>query len=88
MISALNCDRLAAVKLPFENIFLITEGKFRYAAQQKTHMAKINISELTNTLLEKTELVSYFSSIVNISGVDNFESRLKNLKRVKRRSYI
>ena len=59
---------------------MITEEKFRYVAQQNTHMAKINISELTNTLLEKTELISYFSSIVNTSGVDNFENQLKNLK--------
>ena len=33
---------------------MITEEKFRYATQQNTHMAKTNISELTNTLLEKT----------------------------------
>ena len=33
---------------------MITEEKFRYAAQQNTHMTKTNISELTNTLLEKT----------------------------------
>ena len=49
LISALNCSGLAAVKLSFQNIFLITEEKFRYVTQQNTHLAKINISELTDT---------------------------------------
>ena len=71
LISALNQGGLTAVKLPFQSIFLITEEKFRYVTQQNTQLAKINISELTDTLLEKKELISYFKSIVDTSGVDN-----------------
>ena len=51
---------------------MITEEKFRYDTKQNPHLAKINI-ELTNTLLENTELISYFNSIVDTSGVDNFD---------------
>ena len=52
---------------------MITEEKFRYATQQNTRLAKINVSELTDTLLENTELISYFNSILDTSGVDNFD---------------
>ena len=51
---------------------MITEEKFRYDTKQNPHLAKIN-SELTNTLLENTELISYFNSVVDTSGVDNFD---------------
>ena len=73
LISTLNCGGLAAVKLPFPNIFLITEEKFRYVTQQNTHLVKININELTDPLFENTEFISYFNSIVHTSGVDNFD---------------
>ena len=45
----------------------------RYATEQNTHLAKTNISALTNSLLEYTKLISYFNSIVDTSGVDNFD---------------
>ena len=73
MISALNLGGRTAVKLPFQNIFLINEERFRYVTQQNTHLAKININEITDTLLENTEVSSYFNSIVDTSGVDNFD---------------
>lgn len=73
-ISALNCGGLTVVKLSFQNIFLITEEKFRYVTKQNTYLAKTNINELTDTLLENTELISYFKLIVDTSGIDNFEN--------------
>ena len=74
LISALNLEGLTEFKLPFQNIFLITGEKFRSATQQNTDLAKINISELTDTLLGNTELISYFNSIVDTSGGDNFSN--------------
>ena len=56
LILVLNRGGLTAVKLLFENIFLIAKQKFRYATQQNTHSAKINISELIDTLLKYTAL--------------------------------
>ena len=57
LISALNRGGLTAVKLPFQNIYLITKEKFRCATQQNTHLAKISINELTD-ILENLGLIS------------------------------
>ena len=55
--------------------FLISEEK--YATQQNTYLSKININELTDTLLENTEFISYFNSVVDTSCVDNFDDNTR-----------
>lgn len=72
-ISALNCGGLTVVKLSFQNIFLITEEKFRYATQQ--HLFSKDQNQWINRYFtwEETELISCFNSIVDTSGVDNFD---------------
>ena len=77
LISAFNRGGLTAKKFPFQNFFLITEEKFGYARQQNTHLPKININELTDTLLENTEFISYFNSVVDTSCVDNFDDNTR-----------
>ena len=61
----------------FRIFFLITEEKFGYARQQNTHLPKININELTDALLENTEFISYFNSVVDTSCVDNFDENTR-----------
>ena len=65
-------------KIPFKNFFfffLISEEK--YATQQNTYLSKININELTDTLLENTEFISYFNSVVDTFCVDNFDDNTR-----------
>ena len=74
LISALDRHGLTAVKFLIQNIFLITGEKFRFVTQQNTHLTEVNINELTDTLLENTELISYFNSILDTSGVGTFDN--------------
>ena len=73
-ISALDRHGLTAVKFLIQNIFLITGEKFRFVTQQNTHLTEVNINELTDNLLENTELISYFNSILDTSGVGTFDN--------------
>ena len=74
LILALDRHGLTAVKFLIQNIFLITGEKFRFVTQQNTHLTEVNINELTDTLLENTELISYFNSILDTSGVGTFDN--------------
>ena len=49
----------------------------RCATQQSIHLSKIKISELIYNLLENTELIRYCNSIVDTSGVDNFDDNAR-----------
>lgn len=78
LISSFNRAGLTAKKISISEFFfffLISEEK--YATQQNTYLSKININELTDTLLENTEFISYFNSVVDTSCVDNFDDNTR-----------
>ena len=58
---------------------MISEEKFGYATQQNTHLSKISNNELTDTLPENTEFISYFNSVVDTSCVDNFDDNTREI---------
>ena len=64
-------------KFPFQNFFFFLISEEKYATQQNTYLSKININELTDTLLENTEFISYFNSVVDTSCVDNFDDNTR-----------
>ena len=64
-------------KIPFQNFFFFLISEEKYATQQNTYLSKININELTDTLLENTEFISYFNSVVDTSCVDNFDDNTR-----------
>ena len=64
-------------KFPFQNFFFFLISEEKYATQQNTYLSKININELTDTLLENTEFISYFNSVVDTSFVDNFDDNTR-----------
>ena len=78
LISSFNRAGLTAKKnsiSEFFFFFFISEEK--YATQQNTYLSKININELTDTLLENTEFISYFNSVLDTSCVDNFDDNTR-----------
>ena len=69
LIQTLDRGGLTAVNIAFERIFLRTEEYFRKCTQEKSHLSTINISDMVNNLLQNTEVISHYKSVVDTCGV-------------------
>ena len=60
---------LTAVKNELQQIFLITEERFRKETDSTTLVSKINIFTISDKLMKVNEVRSIYSALIEISGV-------------------
>lgn len=77
LIDCLNRGGLTAVSIEFQRIFLKTEMQFRIATTNQNHLKSIDVKSITNVLMQDTEVISYYNSVVDTSGVKNFQDENK-----------
>ena len=87
LVKTLSRGGLTAVSLEFQRMFLKTEIAFRIETSKDTHLDSINIQKIAENLMEDTEVISHYNSIVDSSGVPNVtdelrESLLSNMLRL------
>ena len=78
LVNCLNRGGLTAVSIEFQRMFLKAEIRFRIATTTNNHLKNIDVNNITHSLMQDTEVVSYYNSVVDTSGVENLQDEEKD----------
>ena len=73
LVNCLNRGGLTAVSLDFQRVFVKAEVQFRKVTSTNNHLKSIDVNSITYSLMQDTEVISHYNSVVDTSGVENIE---------------
>ena len=74
LVNCLNRGGLTAVSIDFQRMFLKAEVQFRKVTTTNNHLKSIDVNSITYSLMQDTEVISYYNSVVDTCGVENIDS--------------
>ena len=73
LVSCLTRGGLTVVSIDFQRMFLKAEIQFRKVTSTSNHLKSIDVNSLTYFLMQDAEVISYYNSVVDTSGVENID---------------
>ena len=74
LVNCLNRGGLTAVSLDFQRMFVKVEVQFRKVTTTNNHLKSIDVNSITYSLMQDTEVIGHYNSVVDTSGVENIEN--------------
>ena len=74
LVNCLNRGGLTAVSIDFQRMFLKAEVQFRKVTTTNNHLKSIDVNSITYSLVQDTEFISYYNSVLDTCGVENIDS--------------